>query len=284
MKRSAICYEFPPESRGLPRLFSFLKITKFLGLPKTAFSEYNRNRYLTTRPPLFLAKHFTLKGKPNMELIVINPNKLKIMLSAPDMVRYELETTHMDCADPHTRAAFRHIFDDARNEIGFDTEGERLLVQLYASKEGGCEIFVTKLGIPSEDEGRGDGERALLRRICGEEEDMTVNRAEQGLATPGVRRVAVAFQALEELLAACRRLVEKGYRGQSDVYIAETDGGSLWYLLLDIPESPLCRLPLPFAFLTEYGEDAPARRREAYLSEYGRLLCPERGVETFGRF
>ena len=212
-----------------------------------------------------------------MELIVINPNKLKIMLSAPDMEHYELETTHMDCADAHTRAAFRHIFDDARNEIGFDTEGERLLVQLYASKEGGCEIFVTKLGSPSEEDAWESGERELLRRICGEEEDMTVNRAEQRLSTVGIRRAAVAFSALEELLAVCRRLAGKGYSGRSDVYIADT----VWYLLLDIPDVTLCRLPLPFAFLAEYGAEAPAHRWESYLSEYGKLLCAGRAVETF---
>lgn len=84
-----------------------------------------------------------------MEWIVINESKLKIMLSAPDMRHYELSTERMDAADEDTRRAFRHIFDDARAEIGFDTTGERLFVQLYTSKEGGCEIFVTKLGEPS---------------------------------------------------------------------------------------------------------------------------------------
>lgn len=108
-----------------------------------------------------------------MELIIISESKLKIMLSAPDMARYELESNRMDCGDVRTRAAFRHIFDDARAEIGFDTEGERLYVQFYASKEGGCEIFVTKLGRGDSgtDSGGDAGDRELLRRILEESEE-----------------------------------------------------------------------------------------------------------------
>ena len=217
-----------------------------------------------------------------MELIVINPNKLKIMLSAPDMAHYELENARMDCADAHTRAAFRHIFDDARAEIGFDTQGERLFVQLYASKEGGCEIFVTKLGSSSAEDEWDSGERELLRRICGEEEAVTVNRTEQHLSTVGTRRIAVTFRVLDDLLTVCRRLLREGYRGRSAVYIAEAVGETIWYLFLDIPDVTLYRLPLPFAFLAEYGADSPARMWETYLAEHGKALCPEGGVEIFG--
>lgn len=217
-----------------------------------------------------------------MELIVINPNKLKIMLSAPDMARYELESTHMDCADAHTRAAFRHIFDDARAEIGFDTQGERLFVQLYASKEGGCEIFVTKLGSQSEGNEWESGERELLRRICGEEEDMTANRSEHRLSTVGARRISVAFRTMEDILVVCRRLLREGYRGRSAAYIDE-GRDTVWYLFLDIPDVTLYRLPLPFAFLTEYGVESPAGEKETYLAEHGRVLCSAGAVETLGK-
>lgn len=217
-----------------------------------------------------------------MELIVINQNKLKIMLSAPDMEHYELGAACMDCADAHTREAFRHIFEDARAEIGFDTQGERLFVQLYASKEGGCEIFVTKLGSTSEETEWESGERKLLRRICEEEEDMTVNHAEHRLSPLGERRTVVTFQALDHLLAVCRRLLREGYRGRSAVYITETDGNTLWHLLLEVPDTTFGRLPLNLAYLTEYGTETPCRELEPYLSEYGQILCPERGVETLG--
>ena len=250
-----------------------------------------------------------------MELIVISESKLKIMLTAPDMAHYELENARMDCADAHTRAAFRHIFDDARNRIGFDTQGERLFVQLYASKEGGCEIFVTKLGEQAETfpacnltasardpepnpprsdpwavatGGMSEGEMALLRRICeeGEEDDMDAKHKEaprSDLSSVHTRRVMVAFQDLEHLLTVCRRLLRDEYRGRSDVYIAETGGHTDWYLILEVPDVTVYRLPRRFAFLTEYGQEVTETGLTAYLDEHGRAICVGNGVETLGR-
>ncbi len=287
-----------------------------------AFQEYNIDKTA-------LHGRTSLKGIVLMELIVISESKLKIMLTAPDMAYYELESARMDCADAHTRAAFRHIFDDARAEIGFDTEGERLFVQLYASREGGCEIFVTKLGngedsfpalgedlwdgsLPDCDEAVGrtlavaadsmsEGERELLRRVCGyceecqewearEEEDGMAQehrdygeRAERRAVRAGVRRVALVFTEMGDLLTACRRLLRDGYRGRSDVYIAESAGRTDWYLLLEVPDVTVYRLPRRFAFLTEYGREVTGAGLTAYLDEYGRAICMEDGVDVMGR-
>jgi negative regulator of genetic competence, sporulation and motility len=247
------------------------------------------------------------KGIVLMELIVISENKLKIMLTAPDMAHYELEGSRMDCADSHTRAAFRHIFRDVRAESGFDTEGERLLVQLYASKEGGCEIFITKLGAarPGAPFGEGEadlggGEAALLR--CLREAEGTDALAARGLAergpaerapedcapeddppTAGMRRTVLVFEELADLLGACRRLSGAGYGGRSTLYITESGESTRWYLLLEVDDTPFLRLSLPYAFLTEYGRETDLRTAEAYLAEHGRVICGERGVEVLGK-
>lgn len=298
------------------------KITKFLGLPKIAFQEYNIDKTA-------LYGRTSLKGIVLMELIVISESKLKIMLTAPDMAYYELESARMDCADAHTRAAFRHIFDDARAEIGFDTEGERLFVQLYASREGGCEIFVTKLGnwedsfpavgealwdgpLTDCDEAVGhtlavaaesmsEGERKLLRRVCDycdicqecdvrEEGDGMaqdhydgIERVERRTVGVGVRRAALVFTEMGDLLTVCRRLLRDGYRGRSDIYIAESAGRTDWYMILDVPDVTVYRLPRRFAFLTEYGREVTGAGLTAYLTEYGRSICSGNGVDLLGR-
>ncbi len=233
-----------------------------------------------------------------MELIVISESKLKIMLTAPDMARYRLEPNRMDCADARTRAAFRHIFDDARAEIGFDTEGERLFVQLYASREGGCEIFVTKLGrreeeFPSPSDPwesaawdpsvstplatLSEGEQALLRQVCGYESD-----EEEDMDREAVYQAAVLFSELGDLQAACRRLLRDGYRGRSAVYITESVVGTDWYLLLELPEKGVYRRPPLFSYVTEYGHQVDSDRLEIYLREHGRLIRAEDGVELLG--
>ncbi len=239
-----------------------------------------------------------------MELIVISESKLKIMLTAPDMARYRLESARMDCADARTRAAFRHIFDDARAEIGFDTEGERLFVQLYASREGGCEIFVTKLGRREEalpslrepwesiawddptesvpltvlSEALSEGEQALFRRVCGQ-----VCDEEGDMEKETVYSAAALFSELKDLQAACRRLLRDGYCGRSAVYITEPPTGETdWYLLLEMPEEGVFRRPSPFACIAEYGRPIDSDRLELYLREHGRLIRGEDGVELLG--
>ena len=270
-----------------------------------------------------------------MELIVISESKLKIMMTASDMAHYELENVCLDCADSHIRAAFRHIFDDARDRIGFETEGERLFIQFYASKEGGCEIFVTKLGdtepsFPAystaaepdfvEDDSpllavaageMTEGERELLRRVyegrtphhgsgcspspadnctpsCTEKREegldvMETTHTEQRLSTANVRTATLIFSETRDLLTVCHRLLREGYRGRSTAYIEDRLGESLWYLLLDVPDVTLYRLPRRFAFLSEYGWEADTAGLPLYLSEYGRCICDGNAVEVLGR-
>ena len=55
-----------------------------------------------------------------MELIVISENKLKIMLTEPDMHKYELLPEKGDPSNLHTREVLRRIFEDAHSSVGFD--------------------------------------------------------------------------------------------------------------------------------------------------------------------
>lgn len=207
-----------------------------------------------------------------MELIVISKSKLKIMLTDTDMVKYHLEEEAVDTADARTREIFHRIFEDARASIGFDTEGERLLVQLYTSKAkgGGCEIFVTKLGAgdfsPSN-----DCEESLLRRVYACEEEVT-----------GVLEYCFSFTRAEDMLAVCRRLRAVGFEGDSRVYIAEGTP-TVWYMFIEIAEGVERRLPKRLAFLGEYGRLVTEEGMEVYLSEHGRLIRGAGAVEILGR-
>ena len=199
-----------------------------------------------------------------MELIVINESKIKIMLSKPDMLHYQLETNQMNRTDEHTRAAFRHIFDDARAEIGFDTTGKRLFIQMYTSKEGGCEIFVTKLDEtdntatvtpkdrileidqPVENtnalaiipKNLSEGEVLLLKQIY-KITDMTetINQTDKtsGNSSMNTQKIIIEFNHIEPLLSVCHRLLRDGYRDRSTVYMVDSDTGTMWYLTVYLP-------------------------------------------------
>jgi negative regulator of genetic competence, sporulation and motility len=82
-----------------------------------------------------------------MEWIRISQNKLKIMLTAEDARHYELNCEQADYTDILTRTAFREILTDVKREAEFDASEDKVYIQMYPSKEGGCELFVTKIGL-----------------------------------------------------------------------------------------------------------------------------------------
>ena len=226
-----------------------------------------------------------------MELIVISESKLKIMLTAPDMRHYELSPEGAESGDEGTRRAFRHIFDDARAEIGFDTEGERLLVQLYTSREGGCEIFVTKLGpsenipITSEDLWEEEAERALLSRILQTDDEPPDNEPIRPILPMSsyikTRKIAVIVDTLDDLLALCRRLSVGGVSG-GEAYVEKLPNGERFYLCVDVPTTSRLRLPSKLSCLHEYGQLLDSSDAILYLSEHADPLCAVEAIRILG--
>ena len=81
-----------------------------------------------------------------MDFLRISETKMKITLDQSDLERFRVAASALDYEDPATRRAFRAILDAAREESGFDVAGGKALIQCYPCKDGGCELFVTKLG------------------------------------------------------------------------------------------------------------------------------------------
>ena len=245
-----------------------------------------------------------------MELILIDQTKLKIMLTAPDMQHYALDTSRLEgisCTDTHTREVFRHIFHDAEEKTGFHTEGEKILVQMYTSKCGGCEIFVTKLENPPllsadanhSDKGLSHGESALIRRAlaCQEESPLSPSPKEEAavqhltssetdpiIPTHGksLRDIVVTVKDLDTLLALCRRLLSIGYENRSRAYIEKKQTPPTYHLCLEVPDGIFYSLDEKHAFLKEYGNVSCSRHASLLLTEYGQILCDRDAVSVLG--
>jgi negative regulator of genetic competence, sporulation and motility len=84
-----------------------------------------------------------------MEVLKISDSKVKIMLSYADITKFRLQDGELNYDDPKTRRKIFDILDCVKKHHGFDYEGDKLLIQFYPSKDGGAELFVTKLGILS---------------------------------------------------------------------------------------------------------------------------------------
>lgn len=187
-----------------------------------------------------------------MELLRIGDKKLKVTLSGEDMVHYRLDSETLDYDTTETRSAFWQILDEAKHKTGFDAGGGRIFVQVYPSRAGGCEMYVTLVG--------GDGE----------EGDAPIAEEER---TDGI----YCFATLDGILSACRMLGECGYRGKSAAYVAE----GAYYLVISerLRTGVYGGRPLAeYSFLEEYGTRYCGSVRLSYLHEHGRCLDAEGAV------
>lgn len=187
-----------------------------------------------------------------MEWIQISPNKLKVMLTAEDARYYALDCEHADRTSTLTREAFREILSDLRMRVGFDATEDKAYIQMYPSKEGGCELFITKTGL------------LLL-----EEEDCS-----KAFPAPRTRRSkmtekAIRFEKIEPMLSLCRRLRTDAKLRHSEAFRDDTGA---WWLLL--------RREGALSFAAEYGELREIGAARLYLGEHSQTICKNRAVET----
>lgn len=184
-----------------------------------------------------------------MELIIIGDTCLKVILTAEELRRFSLDLAEGELEGAAAKAALRELFDEIRRQSGFDASSDRVLVQLYPSKGGGCEIFLTKLGKVSRT--RSTAERAS---------DLT--------APPELRPVLFRFERLSELLAVCRQLCRTGYALLSTVYAA--DDGRYYLVLQEKPRGGT--RPSALSFVEEFGERRGGALALSYIKEHGRCL------------
>lgn len=150
-----------------------------------------------------------------MELIQIGENALKVTLTREDMQSMQLVFDDLDYRNAETRRALRSILDEAKRTLGFSAPQERLYIQAFADKGGGCELFV-----------RAEAKEAFLFR----------------------------FRDMQSLLLACARLLNCGFAEESRAY-AGIGGDYYLKLAETAPPflSELgTALPLRDAFLAEH--------------------------------
>lgn len=205
-----------------------------------------------------------------MELIKINDQKLKIMLTPSDMTQYDLNAERIGEDSEQMHRAFRLLLEEVRRKIGFDFDDRRISVQYFPSREGGCEMFIS----------------SILPRASGGEERKKLPAAHTGnaLAVRNGRQSSGSFQrdgayrfdTLGDLLRVCNRLQSIGYIGESAAY---RDDRNCYYLLFRTLSSSPFTIPEELAFLVEYGKIENAAMLRLYFREHGSLICAPDAVE-----
>lgn len=179
-----------------------------------------------------------------MDFIRISDTKIKVTLSQKDLDRYIAEGERDLPSGSH--GTLRAILREIRRETGFDATGERVLMQMFPGSDGGCELFVTRLGKLSDARPRGQGQSPLPA------------------ASLPLRSAVFVFDALPPLLSVCRHLKHVGYPHLSAVYYGDD---RLWYLVLQ-EQIPGDR-PSPLSFAEEFGTRRRAGATLSYIKEHG---------------
>ena len=128
-----------------------------------------------------------------MELIHIGEGKLKVMLTEADMALYALDTALSDGGGAEARRVVRDILDAAGAPLGFAAAQDKICIQIFRGRGGGCELFVS----------------------CAE--------------TGGTRRLLYAFETVSDLVRVCRLLAAQDFSGASAAYLG--DDGRLFLSL-----------------------------------------------------
>ena len=169
-----------------------------------------------------------------MEFLLVGDSKLKILLDDNELKKYKLDSACADACDSGFRRSFWKILERAKESTGFDVGGDKILIQFYPLKDGGCEFFVTKLGLLSD----------ASARMVSRSDKITMLRRGRGL---------YSFSTLEDVIAVSKIISEKaeGVLPESDLFF---DGG---HFFLAIDEYGKGGDSMEFPFIIEYGSAVP---------------------------
>ena len=188
-----------------------------------------------------------------MELILISDSKLKIMLSPDDMNFYDIDCGSVDYGSTETRRAFWSILDTAKKKAGFDAASDRVYIQMYPSRDGGCEMYVTKLG------------QKAQKSSCPSAEKKGAQ----------ILQLAYVFPSIRALLSVCNTLTKRTVRCESSAYAGEAGECMLFLSCEQSAKKRNC-----LGFIEEYGAQTDHGISLTFAAEHYRCICPYEAVET----
>lgn len=192
-----------------------------------------------------------------MELIVIDDSRLKIILSREEMQSYGLDSADVDVECPVAQRTLCDILERAKHTAGFIGECSRVFVQYFASRDGGCEMFVTRFS-----------------ELCDEEECL-IDISQKQKTEPRLRRRYVfRLATVRDLLALCRALLKNGYLGESEAYVSH----QLEEIYLVLYEGAGADVSTAL----EFSEPLSFCSMSAYISEHCLSICDRAAVSTLG--
>lgn len=181
-----------------------------------------------------------------METVLINKDKIKIMLNRHDMQKYQINPD-FSCSSNEADLKIWSILDDISVTTSFDTRKGSFYVQMFPSKAGGCELFVSRIASPSKQ----------------------VNQKSDGKRTAN-KLYIYKFENIDNILSLCKALSVTYKDMNSPLYYDE--GSEIYYLTLGFESH------YPSEFFGEKCKNA----NNHYVTEHCRLIT-DNAIDTLSR-
>jgi negative regulator of genetic competence, sporulation and motility len=209
-----------------------------------------------------------------MELIVINENKLKIMMSPHDMKTYGLDENEFYCSVANTREILDRILHNSPVHTGFENISplDKILMQLYPDKKGGCELYVTKLPLDEKED------EFLMSNEY--EERYLLPKSTAKKQSQGVPIISYRFTSLEHAINAANEMNRHNYEGASSFY---RDIEGKYFLFVNFLKSNTPNGISEMGFLSEFGEQVNAENSRMLLLERGQCIFKDKAIEQLSK-
>ena len=191
-------------------------------------------------------------GYLKMRFVRISKSKIKVIITKDECIEHKITATDGEYDNTQLRECLSEVFKELKSNADFDFGSEKVLIQLYPTEEGGCEMYVTILSYLS-----GKDKSALL--------------SADNLNTYERRRCQYRFSSLEEVCRALRQINRSGI--DSDLFYG--DGGYYLSLFDDVVDGEE-----ELGFLTEYAERTSMLPR-AYMVEHYLPLALGNAIDVF---
>ncbi len=160
-----------------------------------------------------------------MEILKIGSDSLKISLCTKETFEYNLN----ELDNEMVKNSFIKLLIKIRESISFNVMGEKVVAEIFTGKDGGCEIFISRVEV---------------------KENMYKERAlEEAVKKPRSLTAIYSFEDLERVLMAAKRLKDINFGGDSSLYYDEKK--EKYYILLEDMSSK----DLKYAFMNEYAKN-----------------------------
>ncbi len=190
-----------------------------------------------------------------MEITYINSENIKIYLTKEELCENGLSACTIDYASTHSRFFIWQLLEQAYIDTGFELGEDKISVKVFPSKDGSCELFISKLCEKNnKDPQRNNGFLAVTRDV-------------------------------DSLFSMCARLKSGGFHGKSSLFVDDKDNFVMTAKyksgLPSYIKNKISGNAPDLSFLSEYAQIFDMNEMlEAYISEHCRPLCQNNAIET----